>query len=703
VAVIANPYEQFLPPGMTPEQAARFLPPQQPNPNDLYNTDAVAPPVVPDERLASNGPIIAAPSPELQQLANQTAAAQSNPDETPALNSDQRIRQQLGMPPVAPQQAAPAGPPVNPADLVGPGQAAGEAAGKTRTPMDNAYFADLLQASRGTPGRVVKGGPTLAKETWEQTGVRPIPGMTQATDPETGKPLFQKVGGKRLPLMVEEIGRGGPDEEQDINNFMMPGYEAKREPEPYTEPEMVGFKQRGGKMAPVMESNAEQFHSREQTEKAAQAEVEAQQQGGMRREAGRELYAGDYLRQEVEADRQRMEEAYQRHEEQMKLREQVIRQTLASLPQMAQKYSPDTDTQSRLGLGIAQGMLWMGAALAGQQPPHINMMQDAIDNDLKRQQMQMQKGFGKINALGQLTQQLGDPLAAAHAFQAMRWANVERGLEGMAHRGAGGRMSDNAQTMYKQAQAMRAEHEKMAYGGAYQKVIATQPDQYVPGRAGGLPAVIAEVVRQHGGTPKNPYASAPKETVDAAVNQALQEYKEGKPFTFPGAAQPALTTGSERHSQFNTQTAVSVPEWMGTGQAHVWARSPKEAEDTANAVELVEGVLHTIHATKDLANQFGSSWTPTQRAKITTNLTMESHKIARAIGVNTTDKSADEIWHMIGADVALGRISPANFNEISDNLEHNLIVFGRALGHAHQLTTVPRGQETGEGYAVPQK
>lgn len=509
-------------------------------------------------------------------------------------------------------------------ELNGPQQPTPETSG--RTEMDTEWNKYLMNGARGTPSKTTPGGIALTNETWQQQNVAPMPG--------------------RSPVITEDPRTGMPVKTMVPNDVLF---------------------------------NAEQSKWRE-----AQGDVENQTESNMRAEGFRERAAGDMLHNAAERERLELEHERQWMEQQratVAQRDAEIMRTLGDLGRLANDHPVEGPTRSRFVLGIAQGLLLAGAATAGQQVPHINFIKDAIDEDLQRQQLELNTKLHvaglKLNALHVLRQNLGDPVAAAHALRAAEWTNAQHELEAMAHKGRGAQMNEQAQLMWHQMDEQRANEEKMAFGAAHQKTIENLPPKSVAGTPGGIPGIIAAIKKQ--------YAGAPKETVAAAIDNALSHMQNGQAFVFPGGKPAEMNRAEVSYNKEKSEASIRLPAWLG-GHT-VYAHSAEEGRKARNAIETTRQGTDLLDQAYEIASSVGGKSLPTKRREV--------KMIMAKVGGLIRQADKDGVWKASEQDLLKLESGAASLENVTDMTDMKRVVeTARSNFRKDALRNVQPGQIT---------
>jgi hypothetical protein len=515
---------------------------------------------------------------------------------------------------------------VNPANLHGPDSSG---VGTERSPQDAAYHQYLMNLARGTPGTVVRGGPQLAQETWSTHDVTARPGFTPVImeDPNTGIPVRKMVPNEVL------------------------------------------------------------FKAEESKQKEAESDFEAAQQGAETRRAGRELYQGQRLQEAADREAQYVQHLEQQqalNEKRIADHDAQVQKALADIQRQAAQEPPEPSFGKRLTLGLAQGLLYAGAAAAGQQVPHVDWIGQEVQNNIQKQRMELESGLHvaglKMNALQQLRQQFTSPEAAEHALAAANWAQAQHELEALTHRAGGGQIRDNAQLLWHQLDAKRAEAEKVAYAAEHNQVIANVPTRVVGAKSGGIPGILAGIDRQ--------FKGAPKETIEAAKNKAISEFQAGQPFSFPGGPPAKHDRSTVAYEKEVNGRRIQLHPDFGTGV--VYAPTEKEAEEGRASMASYNVLKTLLGKALDIAESVPDRLSPTQRQILKATL-MGAQNVYRS-GMNMgvyKEAEAPLLETETGADSLLSMATMADRKKVIQGVMQNLRHQAESHLKLSQTTTGP--------------
>ena len=681
-------------PGLNFGVPLEYVPEQhKPPPEDLYNQNAAGPPTGPDARLADNrglqnntGQPIDIDAYERQRNEEKAKAdAQSNFFEHPPTGEQLSAYQQPK--PTAQNSAGVALEP-------GPGESGGRGVAPERTPMDNAFAQQILRVGRGG---YAPGGDRMVVQQWQNQDESVNPSEKNAphvlTDPETGEPFMTpEKEGELYPTTKKGLEKV----DRSVAGAMQAGYEPGTVPsttgarhylKPNEQQQITGMGTVPSVPShPIVGTGAQEFDLRQERQKTMEAQAADQAQGAMRRDARRDLNSGRMLQGAADDEKADLDKARAEYDQQKADLDNVrvqVQQIAKTLPQLAQQYSVPPDTKSHFGLAIAQGLMVLGGR------PFVNLVREAIQDDFQREQAMQhwalqgaQVQLGALSTLAHLTSQTRDPVAAAHAFAALRWQQAQHQLEAFNVQAMGGKKSDEAQQMYEQMEVAKQHELKQMIGSTHARQWATVPGQSTPGGFEAVSRYIDQSFKD-------------KKIANDVKKQVFGQMQRGEPITMPKFdANGNISRTDEKIGEQAMGTAVRLPEWLDKRQPVVHTHHPGEgdkarkvfdAEETGNMLlTSAEGILH--HA--------AARWNPTYAAELD-EVMSQLLSVAKNNDQDGTLKMAELplLEKRIGAHAIRNITSPADAQAIIDFTRKIMRKSAVSQAGTSQMTYTPGGSD----------
>lgn len=535
------------------------------------------------------------------------------------------------------------------------------------TPADK-YFQELMrQAGKSSAGTYVPEHQAKTGESWvsEQdvprlgaTEVPVIPGERAPTGHWVDKPTEEVFVPDAQGGHMET--RGGPEFVEDPQEG--PGmWVTKKGKDGKPEKTWVPVAaEPSTKIIPNADLNkaAKSLQSETENETEAHATDSLQRAGGQARAIG-DLELDAAAREKALYDR--FEADYLAHKDDVDNAQKQWQDTVRMYLDELKREPTPAPLGRRIIMGLAQGLIYGGAALANQQVPHLDWIGDAVKTEAQKQ-LALMNAYGHIaglqlNNLHRLNQKM-DPISALHTLQAGLWTQVGHEAEALATKYKQGEAFDAAINLRDQANKKAADILDAASSAHWKQLIQTIPAQNVGGRQGGLPGMLAAIDKLMKG--------APKETIEAAKNKLISQMQKGEGYTFPDAQQKPGRVEVEVAKDQRSRS-WKAPNFMGGQQ--LYAARDEDARKYQSYAADVEELIAQVTRIKGLVAQVGSTISPDIRRAIETEqrwLMGTARRIANT-GVPQAFEIEQIIAPMIGMDVN-EIIKVASREKILDNV-----------------------------------
>jgi hypothetical protein len=560
--------------------------------------------------------------------------------------------------------------------------------------MDNAFMAQVMRAARGS---TTPGGDRLTAQQWMNQDEAVNPSEKNSphvlTDPETGEPFMTPEKEGELYPTTEN---GLEPVDKSVAGAMQAGYEPGTVPsstdarhylKPKEKQQITGMGMIPSVPShPVVGTGAQEFELRQERQKMMEAQAADQAQGAMRRDARRDLNSGRMLQGAAEEEKADLDRARAEYDQQKAELDNVkiqVQQIAKTLPQLAQRMPPPPDTQSHFGLAIAQALLVLGGE------PFTNLVGQAIEQDFRREQAMMHWSLegqkvqlGALSTLAHLTAQTRDPVAAAHAFAALRWQQAQHQLEAFQVQTMGGRKSDEAEQMNKQMEVAKQHELKQMIGSTRVRQWQTVAPTSTPGGIPGIENLI------------NSSFKDPKQRHEVK-QQVYGQIGRGEPITFPRFdANGNISRTDEKIGGQAMNTAVRLPEWLDKRQPVVHTHAPGEGDKARKAFDAEETGNMLLKESEGILHHAGARFNPTYAAELD-EVMSQLLSVAKNNDQDGTLKMAELplLEKRIGAHAIRNITSLADAQSVIDFTRKIMRKSAASMAGVSQMTRTPGGSD----------
>jgi len=692
--------------------------------NDLYNQDAVAPPPGPDQRLAmtdAERQEVIARSIENAQAAGKTppsrpATATDAPAPAPySIQLGQDYPSQIAEgakgvvkeavnpsfnsvpsnPEPAPAPAKPTGKLPEDVQLSAPPTGETEG-GKKEAPADPALANFLLGYMHGTPPTVIPEHPAKTAESWTQHDLKAPPGTTTETKelPDDAIPVWRDVqvgtkGGKPVyeKKLVFQTVNSGPEltawqKGEKVGDTVVP-------------PKSTNV----SNWAPEYSSATQETPNdvitagaKARADDSAQEALETEEFNA-RLKASRDMGVADVYQGQAQREQKSVEDLRTRQAQDQANVDKAradFQNTLSHISRIAVEGPPEPELGRKLLMGIAQGLLYAGAAAAGQQQPHIDWIGQQIRLDVEKQRMQLEAGVHiaglKLNALQTLQQHIQSPEAAQHALAMADYlATVHMG-DSMIKQNSSQELIDNWQTMRAQLQAKADKEHELSTEAEHITQTQRIPRTVTQGKAGGYQG-LREAAKA--------LFKEPKAQDEAVAHWAAQIGRGEAPSMPDQIGGDGMNMRAKETKLYNIDKAKSQLNPRITGYSGV-AYLPgheKLAQQAITAQNDGQNVVDLFDDIRDQYSRFGAkSFDRTTVAKIDNALMNLEAKLLKASNEGNTEIKVDMQKIRSGREY-LQHMSIADAPAIVDYAEKMAVEMMRSLVPLDQMTRTYRGDD----------
>lgn len=569
-----------------------------------------------------------------------------------------------------PAQAEPGKLPEN-VPLAGPGKA-GKEGEADKKQADLALPAWLAGYMKGRPATVIPEHIARTAEVWTQKNMVAPPGTTTETKdlPEDAIPVWRDVevgkkNGKAVyekKLLFEHVSAEGK-----------PEYESATKETPnnvITE----GAKQRA---------------------EASQQELENMGEQQAYKKASRNLDVGNVMTDQAGREMQSVEDLRRRQAEQQAQLDKAqadFQATLSRINDLAGQAPPDPGLARKLTLGIGQGLIYAGAAAAGQQvPSHLDWIGQQIRLDVEKQRMQLEAGLHvaglKLNALQALRQHMQSPEAAQHALAMADYTAAMHMVDGMVTENSSKDMIERAQLLKSQLATERDKQAELATEAEHVTQTQRIPRQVVAGKPGGYEG-LREAAKAIFKEPK---------AQDEAVAHWADQIGRGESPTMPtdvggeGQQMRAKEVIATNRAESTLQLDPTITGMSGTVYSQ---NDTKLVHEAKLAQSQGRAIIDSFEKLRDQNHRVGSKTVDrTAMAKIGIELQALEAKLLVAAKEGNTESKVEAMKIRSAREYLQDKMVAANVDEVIDFAENSALGAINSLIPLDQFTRTYRGDD----------
>jgi hypothetical protein len=366
-----------------------------------------------------------------------------------------------------------------------------------------------------------------------------------------------------------------------------------------------------------------------------------------------------------------------------------FRASLERINAIAAQKPPEPSLGAKLTLGIAQGLLYAGAAVAGQQVPHVDWIGQQIQLNAQRQREQLEAGVHvagfQLNALHALRQN-ASPEAAQHLLAMADYTASMHMVDGMVKENASPEMIAKANLLKAQLAEKRDKEAELATQAEHVSQIQRIPRTVTAGKPGGYEGLRSAAKALF----KEPKAQ--DEAVARWAGQIGRGEMPSMPDSIGGDGMNMRAKETKATNQEHAKLQLD-PTITGVSGVAYGGNDEKMVHDAKLAQVQGRAIINSFETLRDEAKRVGSKTVDrTTVAKIDIELQALEAKLLVAAKEGNTESKVEAMKVRSARDY-LQKMSVADTNEVINFAEESALGAINSLIPLDQFTRTYRGDD----------